>query len=123
MERMAEDALPSGWQEIDDTDRDAGRYNPQPISRFEHGETGVGIRLTPADPKAGTGSGPGDDGENDYRVSVGEDGAGDMAPLTNASGHAGALGVAREFMGAYNERCIDGNEDTEALFEDFAGTD
>lgn len=119
---MVEDALPAGWREVDDTDQDAGRYNPQPISRFEHTETGLGVRLTPTDPNAGTGSGGGAEGEGEYRVTVGEDGSGDpsdMRGLTNASGHADALGVAREFMDAYTERCVDGEEDLDSVLAEY----
>lgn len=62
---MVEDALPHGWQEIENADHDVERYNPQPISRFEHVETGVGIRLTPVDPSVRTGSGAEADGEGE----------------------------------------------------------
>lgn len=118
---MVDDALPDGWQEVDDTEHDAGRYNPQPVSLFEHAGTGVGIRLTPTDPNVGTGGEAEDDGGDEYQVSVGEDGSGgpnDMASLASASDHADALGVAREFMDTYNERCVDGSEDLDSVLSD-----
>ncbi|PSQ23559.1 hypothetical protein BRD01_06295 [Halobacteriales archaeon QS_8_65_32] len=122
---MVEDALPSGWREVNDAEHDSGRYNPQPISRYEHGGTGVGIRLTPADPNAGTGNAGGTGGEGTYQVSVGADGSGDPSDMTaigDASGHGDALGVAREFMGTYNDRCIDGGEEFKSVVGDAAGS-
>jgi hypothetical protein len=119
---MAERALPTGWQERNDADHDAARYNPQPISRFEHESTKVGIRLSPAEPSTGTGSGTGPDGDSEgdgeYQVRVGADGAGDpgeMDGLADASDHADAFGIAREFMERYNERCVDGEGDLDDL--------
>ena len=121
---MAERALPTGWQELDDADHDATRYNPQPISRFEHAETGVGIRLSPAEPSTGTGGGTGPNGEseNEYQVSVGADGAGDpgeMDGLADASDHADALGTAREFMERYNEHCLNGEGDLDDILAEY----
>jgi hypothetical protein len=125
---MAERALPTGWQEVNNADHDAARYNPQPISRFEQTETGVGIRLSPAEPTTGTGSGTGPDGdsEGEYQVSVGPNGAGDpgeMDELADASDHADALGIAREFMERYNERCLDGEEDIDDLVAEHGESD
>jgi hypothetical protein len=121
---MTEDTLPTGWREIDDTDQDAGRYNPQPIGRYEH-ESGVGLRLTPSDPTVETAS-SGEvesEPEDEYRVGVGLDGVddpADMHVLASASDHAGALGVAREFMQTYNDRCVDGEEGAETVVSEFA---
>jgi hypothetical protein len=118
---MTEHALPTAWQEIDDTDHDAGRYNPRPISRFEHGETGAGIRLAPAGPNVGADGGTGTDGEGGYQVSVGADGPGDpgeMTALADAPDHADALGVAREFMATYNERCVENGEALDSVLAD-----
>lgn len=119
---MSTNALPSGWQEVNDTEHEASRYNPQPISRFEHVETGVGIRLTPADPNAGTGASGGTGGEGEYRVSVGADGSGDTSDMTaigDAADHADALALGREFMNEYNERCADGSEDLGSVLAEY----
>ena len=94
------------------------------ISRFEHAETGVGIRLSPAEPSTGTGSGTGPNGEseNEYQVSVGADGAGDpgeMDGLADASDHADALGTAREFMERYNEHCLNGEGDLDDILAEY----
>lgn len=117
---------PTGWRELDDTDHDAGRYNPQPISRFEHAKTGVGIRLSPSEPSTGTDSETGPDGERggEYQVSVGTSGAGDpgeMNELADASDHADALSIARVFMERYNEHCIENGEDLDSLRSKYDG--
>jgi len=125
---MVEDSLPSGWQEVEDTEHDSERYNPQPISRFEHTGTGAGIRLTPAEPNAGTGSNGGADeseGKGEYQVSVGADGSGnpgDMTPIGDAADHADALALGREFMETYNERCIEGSEDVASVLGEYGET-
>ena len=114
---MPDDAMPTGWQKADQPDDEMTRYNPQPVTEYEHTETNVGIQLIPSDPQTGSA------GEDSYRITVfsgSRDNSDDVELLTNAADHEAALGIARKFMYAYNARCVDGNVDVDTIMREFS---
>lgn len=44
-------AVPSGWEKRDESDDEMMRYNPQPVTQYEHAATGVGVQLLSINPK------------------------------------------------------------------------
>ena len=117
---MPDDATPTGWQKADQPDDEMTRYNPQPVTQYEHTETDVNIQLIPSNPQTGSAS------EDGYRINVLSDSADnsdDIELLTNAADHEAALGVARKFMYAYNARCVEGNTDLNTIMQKFSVPD
>lgn len=116
---MRDDATPTGWRKADQPDDEMTRYNPQPVTQYEHAETDIGIQLIPTDPQTVSAS------EDSYRINVlsdSTDSSGDVELLTSALDHEAALGIARKFMYAYNSRCVEGNKDLDTLMREFSET-
>jgi hypothetical protein len=114
---MTDDAVPTGWQQPAEPDDEMTRYNPQPVTQYEHATTDVGVQLTPIEPHTESAS---DDG---YRISVLSAHTNDLdevASLATTSDHSAALNVAREFMRVYNERCIDGDAPLDTVVREFS---
>lgn len=117
---MPDDATPTGWQKADQPDDEMTRYNPQPVTEYEHTEADVGVQLIPTDPRTVSAN------EDGYRVNIlsaSADSSGDIELLTNASDHRAALSVARKFMSAYNDRCVEGNDDLDTIMREFSEPD
>lgn len=115
---MVDDATPTGWRKTDQPDDEMTRYNPQPVTQYEHTETDVGIQLIPSNPQTGRAS------EDGYRINVLSDSAdnsGDIELLTDVSDHEAALGIARKFMHTYNDRYVEGNADLDTIVRKFSG--
>jgi hypothetical protein len=115
---MTDDATPPAWRKTDQPDDEMTRYSPQPVTQYEHVEVNVGVQLVPTDPQTGNAS------EDGYRINVlsdSMDSSGNVDLLTNASDHRAALGVAREFMQAYDDQCVEGNEDLDTIMQEFSG--
>jgi hypothetical protein len=117
---MTDDSLPTGWQKTDQPNDELTRYNPQPVTQYDHTETDTGIQLIPTDQQTGSAS------ENGYRITVlsaSTDSAGEIDLLTTAPDHEAALDVARRFMQIYNDRYVDGTERLDTILLEFSGPD
>jgi hypothetical protein len=115
---MTDGALPTGWRRADQPDDEMTRYNPQPVTEYEHTETDVGVQLIPINSQAGSAS------ENDYRINVlfdVADTAGGIELLTTAPDHGAARDVARRFMQAYNDRVAEDITTLDTLMREFSG--
>ena len=113
---MSDDATPTGWQKTDQPDDTMTRYSAQPVTEYEHRETDVGIQLIPSDTQTESAS------EDGYRINLLSD-SGNIELLTNASSHEAALGVARRFMDAYNDQCVEGNAHLDTIVQEFSEPD
>jgi hypothetical protein len=117
---MSDNGLPSGWHHADQPDDAMTRYNPQPVTQYDHPETDVSVQLLPTETP------PGRANESTYRIhvrSTATESAGDIDLLTTAPDHAAALDIARRFMQTYNNRYVNGTERIETIMEEFAETD
>ena len=117
---MPNNEIPTGWQKPNQPDDEITRYNPQPVTEYEHTETNVTIQLIPSDQQTGSTS------EDDYRINLLSDTAdnsGDIELLMTASDHEAALGVARKFMDTYNDQCVEGNVRLNTIVQEFSERD
>ena len=117
---MSGNETPTGWQKPDQPDDELTRYNPQPVTEYEHTETNVAIQLVPAGPQTESTS------EESYRINLRSDSAdnsGDIELLTNAADHETALGLARKFMNTYNDQCVEGNTRLATIVQEFSTCD
>jgi hypothetical protein len=117
---MSDDATPTGWRKAEQPDDTMTRYSAQPVTEYEHIETDVGIQLIPSDPQTESAS------EAGYRINLLSDSAdnsSDIELLTNAADHEAALGVARRFMDAYNDQCVEGNAHIDTVVQEFSEPD
>jgi hypothetical protein len=117
---MMNDALPSGWRPADQPDDTMTRYNPQPVTQYEHAETDVGVQLIPIDPQSGS------EAKTGYRINVlgaSTDNASEIDLLTTAPNHEAALDIARRFMRLYNDRYVDDTASLTTIMSEFSGTD
>jgi hypothetical protein len=117
---MPNNEMPTGWQKADQPDDELTRYNPQPVTEYEHTETNIAIQLIPSDQQTGSTS------EESYRINLRSDSADtsdDIELLTNAADHEAALGVARKFMNTYNDQCVEGNTRLDTLVQEFSTPD
>ena len=109
----AESDLPGEWAKADDSDEKAGQYNPQQPIRYEHTD-GIELVVQPTSPNVA------DANQDVWRVRVIRDGGDETETLREgAEGRDDAIGVAREFMDAYDERCVDGNDSPADLAASF----
>lgn len=115
---MTNDATPARWRKTDQPDNEMTRYNPQPVTQYEHEEVDIGVQIIPTDPQTVNAR------EDGYRINILPDFAdsfSDIELLTNVPDHETALSVAREFMRAYNDRCVEGNENIGTIIGEFSG--
>lgn len=50
---MPNNEMPTGWQKSDQPDDELIRYNPQPVTEYEHTETNIALQLIPSDQQTG----------------------------------------------------------------------
>ena len=107
------DDLPDGW-ERDESDEQAGQYNAQRPIRYEHAR-GVVLNVQPATSDAAATEG------DVWRIGiVPEGGRGTVETLReDVEGRDTAIGVASEFMTAYDERCVEGSDTVEDVIASF----
>lgn len=109
----ATDDLPGGWTEIDDTDEKAGQYDPQRPLQYEHAD-GIELVVQPTSPNVA------DADQDVWRVRSIREGGDETETLREeVQGRDAAIGVAREFMTAYEERCVEGDESPTDLAASF----
>ncbi len=117
---MPNNEMPTGWQKADQPDDELIRYNPQPVTEYEHTETNIALQLIPSDQQTGSTSG------ESYRINLrsgSADTSGDVELLTSAADHETALGVARKFMNTYNDQCVKGNTRLDTIVQEFSKSD
>lgn len=106
--------LPKGWTRATNSDEQAGQYNPQQPIHYEHAD-GIALHAQPATNTAGT-------DQDVWRINVVRDSEGRGAVESLREGCEGrdtAIGIAREFMETYNERCVEGPQSTDDLVSSF----
>ena len=106
------DDLPDGWMRAENSDEQAGQYDPQRPIRYEHESIEVHIQPTANVADAG----------DVWRVGVIRLDGGD-GPETlrdDIDGRDTAIETAREFMETYNERCVEADESIEDTIESFS---
>ena len=109
----AESDLPGEWAKADDSDEKAGQYNPQQPIRYEHTD-GIELVVQPTSPNVA------DANQDVWRVRAIRDGGDETETLREGvEGRDDAIGVAREFMTAYHERCVEGDDSPTDLTASF----
>ncbi|WP_049901053.1 hypothetical protein [Halococcus agarilyticus] len=109
----SDDDLPGDWTGVDDTDEKAGQYDPQRPLHYEHTD-GIELVVQPTSPNVA------DADEADWRVRAISEGGDETESLRDGvEGRDDAIGVAREFMTAYEERCVEGDESPTDLAASF----
>jgi hypothetical protein len=108
---MSTDDLPNGWDRIEDTDQQGGQYNPQQPIQYERDS--LELHLQPATNAADT-------DQDVWQVNViRTEGDGPEVLREEIEGRDTAIGTAREFMEAYNERHVEGDESVDDLISSF----
>ncbi|HET7325355.1 MAG TPA: hypothetical protein VFJ06_13595 [Halococcus sp.] len=105
------DDLPDGWTRAEDSDEQAGQYDPQQPIRY--GREDIEVHAQPATNVSGEG--------DLWRVGIiREDGPGGVETLHDGiEGRDSAIEIAREFMETYNERHVEGNESIDDVISSF----
>ena len=108
-----DDDLPGGWTEIDDADGKAGQYDPQRPLRYEHAD-GIELLVQPTSPNVA------DIDQDVWRARSIREGGDKTETIHEAvEGRDAAIEVAREFMTAYEERCVEGDDSPTELTTSF----
>ena len=109
----AESDLPGEWAKADDSDEKAGQYNPQQPICYEHPRE-IELVIQPTSPNVA------DADQDVWRVRAISDGGDETETLREGvEGRDDAIGVAREFMTAYHERCVEGDDSPTDLAASF----